>query len=198
MARGKYAEMVEAEASTLEDAEHETDEDAPAEDADAEPAEDADDDADAEEPNEPQEALQGEHFVRALELEATRHSDALAAIFGDDYLLFEECPLCHLLGVVSPETVLLDPETERCPKCRGYGSFVTESFVESNRFRQCDRCMGNGYITKVVPVPVPEAFAANGPSAPASPVAIPPMPVYDPATNSWRDQFGNALAPAAS
>lgn len=198
MARTKYAEMVEAEAGALEDAEHEADEDAEPADAEPEPDEDADEDVDADEPEAHVPALEGEHFIRALEIEGTRHAEALGAIFGDDFALFEECPLCHLLGVVSPETVLLDPETERCPKCRGYGSFVTESFVDTNRFRQCDRCMGNGYITKVVPVEMP-TFAptpdANGPSAT---VAIPPMPMYDPQTNQWRDQFGNALAPVAS
>lgn len=198
MARTKYADMVEAEAGPLEDAEHETDEDAEPAGGEPEPDEDADEDADADEQEAHRPALEGEHFIRALEREGNRHAEALGEIFGSDFALFEECPLCHLLGVVSPETVLLDPETERCPKCRGYGGFVTESFVDTNRFRQCERCMGNGYVTKVVPVAVPETFATPSPSAPAVPVAIPPMPQYDPQTNSWRDQFGNVLSPVAS
>lgn len=185
MARSKIAEMVEEEAARAEaeteDEDEGAEEDEETEDEDeTEGAEEEGDEAAAE-----WEPLSMEAVAAKIEEEGHRHSAALAAIFGPEYEAMEACPLCHMLGVVAPESPVIDPLTQRCERCKGWGQLVTEASNPEHRFRQCPECMGNGYVPRV----------ETPPAEAAVPVAVPPMPVYDPATNTWSVPVEAAPAP---
>jgi hypothetical protein len=182
-------EAEEAEAAAAED-EHEAGHEPEPEPEQPEP-----------EPAEPEgaaEPLSLEAFAAAAEAEGERHNAALREMYGADYDAFEVCPLCNFLGVVHPDAMMLDPDTIKCPQCRGWGSFVTESQVENHLVRQCPRCMGNGYIDKAFAMPDAPTFQADGAPAPAVAVEIPPMPYYDPGSNTWKTPDGQPLVAAAS
>ena len=177
MAKSKIAEMVEEEALRAE-AEPDDDTD---DDDDDDAGDDAGDQGAEGEQGDPAaaewEPLSVEEIAAKIEAEGIRHSAALAAIFGPDYEHYEACPLCHMLGVVAPESPVLDGMTTRCETCRGWGVLITEAAVLEHKQRQCPECLGNGYVPKPVAPPPPMEGV---------PAVVPPMPVYDPMTNSWR------------
>lgn len=182
-------EAEEAEAAAAED-EHDA-EPEPEPQLEPEPEHDA-------EPEAAAEPLSFEAKGELLAEEAARHDAALRAVFGAEYESFTACPMCSFLGVVAEEGMMLDPDTVRCPQCRGWGQFLTESQVDNHYTRQCPRCMGNGYIDKAFAQPATfEPTNANATVEP-SPVVVPPMPVYDPTTNTWRTPDGQPLSAVAS
>src|SRR5438105_14840263 len=162
--KNKITEMVEEEAMKAEaDNPDEPEPDEPEPEPQPTPEPDEDEAADEEEAP-AEEPLSLEAFTAALEAEGKRHADALAAIFRADWAQFEECPLCHLLGVVTPEDPVLDSVTMRCERCRGYGMLITESNVPEHIHRQCPDCNGNGYVAKVEPVQPVTYTQPNGPA----------------------------------
>jgi len=210
MARGKLAEMVEAEAAQAEAESPDEDEDAAeAEDADAADEPDAEDAADEAESAE-DEGMSGEAFARGLEAEIRRHSEALGRLFGAGYEAFVECPTCNLLGVIDPSVFPVDATIQRCERCQGRGELLTGATNPNNITRQCPQCFGNGWTDRppepvvIPPMPQPTiAFNTAPNTATMTPAngttpAIPPMPVYDANTNTWRDpQTGEVLGGGA-
>lgn len=198
MARSRVMELAEEEAAraeALED-EDETDEDGEPVESGAELEDDLE--AIEEETEGEWTPLEPEALAEALEVAIAAHAANLQLIFGPDFGLMEPCPMCSSLGALAPDSILLDPDTERCPKCHGHGAFLTESFVDTQRARQCPQCLGNGYVPKAVPVaPVAATGNASAPIQSVTPV-IPPMPIYDPHTNTWRDPSGNVLSSSQS
>lgn len=191
--RTKYKDLADAEEARLEAGEDTEDEDG--EDTDTEDENEAGDEAESSEgaTAEPVELPSLERFQKLMEAEGKRHLKALEGMFGDDFASFEECPLCHLLGVVTPQDMVLDPDTIQCDKCRGWGQLVTEASAPEHRFRQCPKCMGNCYVEKPIeytPVQVAETPPPNGQPAP---IVIPPMPYYDAQAGVWRTPEGQPL-----
>ena len=188
MPRSRVAQLAEEEAARAEAEPDDEDEAAEAEDEhEAEPEP---------EPAEPE--LSFEAKGELIAAEAQRHSDVLEGIFGPEYHTFTACPMCSMLGVVPEEGMMLDPDTIRCPQCRGWGQFLTASQVDGHFTRQCPRCLGNGYIDKAFAQPevTLEPTATEG--VPVQAVVVPPMPVYDVTTNTWRTPEGQPLAAVAS
>jgi hypothetical protein len=195
----KIKQMADAEADRVEAEDNEPDPDEPEPDdaAEPEPAE-PEPEPEPAEPEGAREPLSMEALAAALEAEGERHNAALEAAFGDGYASFEACPMCHLLGVVAPEAMMLDPDTIKCPQCRGWGAFLTESQVENHFVRQCPRCMGNGYIDKAFDLTTVASLEQGNTNPQPAPVEIPPMPYYDPTTNTWKTPDGQALVSVAS
>ena len=209
-ARSKIADMVRAEADAAEaenpdDGEDETNENPD----DGEDENEAGHEAEADEP-EAQPELSAEAFAAKLEQIITLHGDNLRGLFGDAYDEMDACPLCNALGVVSADSPVLDPTTMRCDRCHGYGELLTESVHPQHERRQCPDCLGNGYVPKPVEYAPPPSYFPEMPAAPAPqaygqpnlppapvPPAIPPMPVYDPVSNTWKDPQGNVIGNGA-
>lgn len=182
MARGKIAEMVEAEAAVAE-AEEPDESEAEDEAADVEESEAGDDGDEAGEPEAIAEPMSAEAFAARLETVIALHSDNLAGLFGDAYAEMNACPLCNGLGATAPDAIVLDPTSMRCSHCNGWGQLATEAQDESHLFKQCPACFGNGYVDKLQAAP-------EQPEPPV--VVVPPMPLYDAATNTWRVPDSNS------
>lgn len=203
--RSRIKQMADEEADRVE-AEH-PDEDDRDEDADGDEAtpDEAAAEPDVEPDAEPAE-LSMEARAEMMETALRLHHDNMAGLFGEDWQTMELCPLCDGIGAVSPQAMVLDPETQVCEHCRGWGQLVTEAVNESHRFKQCPRCMGNGHVPRIHAVPPPPIVDVPGftnpppsPTQGATPgVQIPPMPIYDVSANVWRDpQTGEALGSVA-
>lgn len=209
-ARSKIADMVKAEADAAEaenpdDGEDETNENPD----DGEDENEAGHEAEADEA-EAQPELSAEAFAAKLETILQLHSDNMRGLFADAYDDMDACPLCNMFGVVSADSPVLDPTTTRCDRCHGYGELLTESVHPQHERRQCPDCLGNGYVPKPV-APLPQFTVTQGqefvqpqqtygtPNLPPAPVppAIPPMPVYDPVQNVWKDPQGNVIGNGA-
>lgn len=194
MARGKLAQMVEDEAAAAE-AEHPDDDDADRDaDGDAVAPDEAAADPDAEPEAEPADLsieAKAELYETALRL----HHDNMAGFFGAEWESMDLCPLCNGVGAVSPDAPVLDPTTMRCERCKGHGQLMTEAVNANNVFRQCPDCLGNGYVPRADAQPAAPQLAtadyfpqaSNAPTSAPSPVAIPPMPIFDATANVWRD-----------
>lgn len=203
--RSRVKEMADAEAELAEAEDDDADLDADGGSGDDAPPDEVAGDPDAE-PADDQPELSAEARAELFETALRLHFDNMAGFHGDDWQHYSNCPLCEGVGAIRPEDMVLDPTTQQCAKCRGWGQLVTEAVSDSHRFRQCDQCMGNGYVPRVeAPQPVVQMMTPgyaspnqNTATLTAAPVPIPPMPEYDPQSNTWRDPVTKAvLGPAA-
>ena len=188
MARSRVQELADEEAARVEaelaDAEPDDDEAA----ADAEPGEPEPGEPEPGEPEpEPDEEPSAQRMMRLLTAEAERHAAVIAELYGDQFSAFDSCPLCNMLGFVAGPSPKSDAATTRCPDCDGVGQTLTGAAQTAEFVRQCARCLGNGWIPRTdVAAPVPAIASVPPTPEPAgAPVVIPPMPVYDQATNQW-------------
>lgn len=210
MPRSRAAQLAAEEADRVEAEEAATGEDeAEAADA-ADEAGEATTDEDTAEAEPGDETSSMEAIAKSLEDEIARHDAELGRILGAEYDAMQACYTCGGMGAIALEAPKPDPKSERCPECGGHGFFTTESLNPNHDAKTCIRCSGFGWIDRVpdpVTVPVSPAtlavYTPNTSTTYAPPPnngtpAIPPMPVYDPTTNSWRDPQSGAELVAAS
>lgn len=191
--RSRVRELADAEAARAEAEDATEDEDAAeAEDAEAEDAEPEAEDEDAEPEGEPAE-LSADEVQRRIEAAHEHYEGELRALFAEGWADMDLCPLCNSLGYVASAGPVLKPGVELCGDCNGYGVQTTPSLVPEHVHETCLTCSGNGWRTQLTPVEPAPVLMNGAPNTATTVPSIPPMPIYDPTTNQWRDQFGNAL-----
>jgi len=111
-----------------------------------------------------------EKRLTALGKEATRHSNRVSEIMGEDAQVLTVCPLCppvtpgfvfpgdvepdvrdrvlELLGMGAPHDYATDPEAETCDVCHGLGQLVTGSRVQGQETRPCAKCTAKGWTNE--------------------------------------------------
>jgi len=111
-----------------------------------------------------------EKRLTALGKEATRHSNRVSEIMGEDAQVLTVCPLCppvtpgfvfpgdvdpdvrdrvlETLGMGAPADYATDPEAETCDVCNGLGQLVTGSRVSGQETRPCAKCVAKGWTTE--------------------------------------------------
>lgn len=186
----------------------EADEPGPSDD-DATGADTADDEDEDAQPDEPAPAppappateSQLEAVTNALAKEARRYGNAVARIFGDDWLGCMPCPLCatDFPGVLTPaprsDDVIAavrpiiglpdlsnyrqDAHARACDQCDGKGMTLTGSTVPKYATIQCSACKGRGFRSSAPEHEVPAYVNGGVVEAPAThvePEAPPAMP----------------------
>lgn len=191
--RSKIKQMADAEAEAAEkEAEEESEFQAPP------GAEDENPDAEAAEPTpagEPAEDAEpsAEAVQAALENVHGHYVASLHEVLQEAMDDMVECPACNALGFRPLTAMPLDPDNVRCDKCAGWGSLLTEAQDPNHVVRQCDACMGNGYRPRPAEYVPPPPNGTQPVGTPVSEVTIPPMPFYDPSTNTWKAPDGRDL-----
>jgi len=185
----KYAELVEAEASNVED---EAEAEAEAEEEGPEDEPEAEEEAEEEEPQAL--AAIGPDEIRKAERARDGQRKRLAGILGEEYVA-HECIFCSGLGftpepppagtvltVVQSEDglafeaqappseipLLQAPDKTMCPECDGWGEVFSGSKAPHGAITPCSKCSGNGWvmIARDEPAGQPVTYVSPGVTTP--------------------------------